>query len=333
MRLLVFLLAVIAVSFCYAHAQAPPVSVVRVDVRLVQVDTQVINKKTHRALTSLRQNDFQVYEDGVQQEISYFSQDQLPISIVLLFDLTDSVRPVLKQLADGALESLQHLKPEDEVAVMTYSASAQLLQGFTRDHKLAASAIEKAGRRKSYEAAFFNEAIFQAASELERSAAPGYRRVILWLTDDVPNIPTEEIRSQYGRSVAYGALHTQRDAMAKVSHAGVLICTLLKRSEISEAHDIFHNSAHMAELMLYPPGEVGLYAHETGGEVLESSAKQLQKKLAQLIDDIRLRYTLGYHPSATRHKGRFCAIKVKLSPDLERTEHSPLIEARRGYYR
>ena len=333
MRFRVFLLsAVIAFSVSNAHPQEPPVNVVRVDVRLVQVDTQVISKKTHHALTSLRQEDFQVFEDGVQQEISYFSQDQLPISIVLLFDLTDSVRPVLKQLADGALASLQHLKPEDEVAVMTYSASAQLLQGFTRDRKLAASAIEKASRRQSYEAAFFNEAIFQAASELERSAAPGNRRVILWLTDNVPNIPTEEIRSQYGRSVAYGALHTQRDALAKVFHAGVMICTLLKRSEISEAHDVFHNSAHMAELMLYPPGEVGLYARETGGEVLESNAKQLQKKLAQLIDDIRLLYTLGYHPSVTRPRGRFCAIKVKLSPDVERAEHT-LIEARRGYYR
>jgi hypothetical protein len=73
----------------------------RVDVRLVQVDAQVINKRTHRAAGSLKQDDLQIYEDGVQQQISYFSQDELPLSVVMLFDLTDSVRPVLQSLSQG----------------------------------------------------------------------------------------------------------------------------------------------------------------------------------------------------------------------------------------
>jgi hypothetical protein len=71
----------------------------RVDVRLVQVDAQVINKKTHQVAGSLRQDDLQVYEDGEQQQISTFSQDELPLSVVLLVDLTDSVRPVLQALS------------------------------------------------------------------------------------------------------------------------------------------------------------------------------------------------------------------------------------------
>ena len=92
----------------------------------------------------------------------------MPLSVVLLFDLTDSVRPVLKSLGEGALEALQHLKPEDEVTVMTYAASAQVLQEATTDRALAVAAIEKASRMESAEAAFFNEGIFQAAEQLTR---------------------------------------------------------------------------------------------------------------------------------------------------------------------
>ena len=167
-------------------------AVFRVNVRLVQVDTQVLNKKTRHAARELKKEDFEIYEDNIRQQVSLFSQDTLPLSIVLLFDLTDSVRPVLKSLAEGALEALRHLKPEDEVTVMVYAASTQVLQGATTDRALAVAAIEKASRMESVEAAFFNEGIFQAADELTKSTNPYSRRVIIWLTDNVPNIPSED---------------------------------------------------------------------------------------------------------------------------------------------
>src|SRR5262249_61901485 len=113
-----------------AGAQSPPddPATYRVDVRLVQVDAQVLHKKTRQVMPDLKLEDFRVLEDGVPQTVSSFSQDKLPLSIVILFDLTDSVRPVLKVLAEGALEALQHLKPEDEVTVMVYAASTPVRQ-------------------------------------------------------------------------------------------------------------------------------------------------------------------------------------------------------------
>ena len=147
----------------------PAESVFRINVHLVQVDTQVLNKKTRHAVRGLKKEDFEIYEDNVRQQVSSFSQDTLPLSVVLLFDLTDSVRPVLKSLAEGALEALHHLKPEDEVTVMVYAASAQILQEATTDRALAVAAIEKASRMESAEAAFFNEGIFQAAEQLAKT--------------------------------------------------------------------------------------------------------------------------------------------------------------------
>jgi hypothetical protein len=84
---------------------------------------------------------------------------------------------------------------------------------------------------------------------------------------------------------------------------------------------------------LYPPGEVHKYARASGGEVVEPGRKHIDERLAALIDDIRLRYTLAYHPAGQKPQGKFCAIEVKLSPEAKKEHANSVIEARQGYYR
>jgi VWFA-related protein len=303
----------------------------RVTTRLVLVDAQVLDKKTHAPVNTLKPGDLEVYEDGVQQQISFFSQDQLPLSVVLLFDLTDSVRPVLKPLAEGAQRALEHLKPEDEVAVMVYSATTYMVQDFTTDRTETAAAIKKASRMESGEAAFFNEALFKASEHL--STRPNVRRVIIWLTDDVPNIPSEEIRARYARSLGSYVPHTEKEAFEELFRTGTLVCTLLKRSEISDHESARRDSETIINRMLYPPGEVYKYTRMTGGRVVESSGKKLDQQLANLIDEIHLRYCLGYRPSSPRAHGKYCTIKVRLSPDIRKLQKNLVVEAKSGYYR
>lgn len=317
------------------HAQSPeaPDSVFRLDVHVVQVDAQVLNKKTRHAARELKQDAFQIYEDNVPQKITTFSQDTLPLSVVLLFDLTDSVRPVLKSLGEGALEALQHLKPEDEVTVMVYAASAQVLQEATTDRALAVAAIEKASRMESDEAAFFNEGIFQAAERLNKSSKPSSRRVIVWLTDDVPNVPSESsVPLRYRRSLKGAMPHTQKEALDHLLRTSTVVCSLVKQSDLSVSGES-GLMAHPVERMLHPPGEVYKYAAATGGQVIEFKKKELKDKLAALIDDLRMRYSLGYHPSAQKLKGKFCTIKVKLTAEAKKTAGDVVVEARQGYYR
>ena len=312
------------------QSQAP---IFRLDVRVVQVDAQVLSKKTRHAARELKPEDFEIYEDKVRQQVSSFSQDTLPLSVVLLFDLTDSVRPVLKSLADGALVALQHLKPEDEVSVMVYAASAQVLQEATTDRALAAAAIERASHMESEEAAFFNEGIFQAAEQLTKGKNPSSRRVIIWLTDDVPNVPSESaIPPWYRKSISMDKLHSRQDALKHVLQTSTVVCSLVKKSEQSEEGEA-RLMSKPAERMLHPPGEVYQYAAATGGQVIEFKQKELQQKLAMMIDDLRMRYSLGYHPSAQKPKGKYCAIKVKLAPEAKKAVGNVVVEARQGYYR
>ena len=216
---------------------------------------------------------------------------------------------------------------------MTYAASAQVLQEATTDRALAVAAIEKASRMESGEAAFFNEGIFQAAEQLTKGKNPSSRRVIIWLTDNVPNIPSEDsVPLRYRNSLNGAMPHTEAEAMHHLLQTSTVVCSLVKQSDdsISGEQGLM---AHPAERMLHPPGEVYKYASVTGGHVIEFKKKELKEKLARLIDDLRMRYTLGYHPSAQKPKGKYCAIKVKLTPEARKAIRNVVVEAKQGYYR
>ena len=118
--------------------------VITINTDLVVFDAQVFDKKTKRAIGGLTKDDFVVTEKGVRQPVSYLSRDELPLSIMLLIDVSGSVRPILHQIRDGALNALQRLKPDDQVAVMAFADSSRLAQDFTRDRGLVARKIEEA---------------------------------------------------------------------------------------------------------------------------------------------------------------------------------------------
>jgi VWFA-related protein len=314
------------------QSSQPTEPVFRLNVHEVSLDAQILNKKTRKVVAELKQEDFQIYEDNVLQHVTAFSRDKFPLSIVILFDLTDSVEPVLKTLAEGAQEALQHLKPEDEVTVMVYAAATQVLQEATTDRALAAAAIEKASRMKSDEAAFFNEGIFQAAGVLAKGKNHASRRVIIWLTDNVPNIPSEsDVPLRYRHSLKGEMPHSQKEAMDQLFHTGTVVCSLVKQSELSVDGESGLRS-HVVERMLHPPGEVYKYATATGGQVIEYKKKELSEKLALMIDDLRMRYSIGYHPASQKPKGKFSTIKVKLTPEAMKTIGSVVVEAKQGYY-
>jgi hypothetical protein len=160
--------------------------------------------------------------------------------------------------------------------------------------------------------------------------------VIIWLTDDIPNYPSDEVKARYGRSLGKKKLHTEAEAIQELLRSGTVVCTLLETSEISDSEFSLRMSKAgetMLNKMLYPPGDVHKYARATGGQVVEPSRKHIDERLALLIDDIRKRYTLAYHPVTKKPKGKFCRIEVKLSSDARKTHERAVVEAREGYYR
>jgi VWFA-related protein len=315
----------------------PPVF--RTTSALVLLDVQVIHAKTNAAAGDLHAQDFELSEDGAPQKITFFGRDQLPLSVVLLFDLTESVHGVLHELAKGARAALDRLKPEDEVAVMVYAAGAQSVDGFTRDHARTAAAIAKAARMKSEDAAFFNEAVYQAAAELQRSANPSSRRVILWFTDNLPNFPTKENLQTHDEGLDGEMPHSEPEGMRALHESGTVVMPLLLKDYFyfwgarvfeHEEIDFRHENPRLRN---YSAGDAHKYAELTGGFAMEMRGKKVEDRLADAIDNLRGRYTIGYRPAEEKPAGVFCKVKVGLAPEAPLRPKEWKVLARAGYYR
>jgi len=328
------LLAVLLAQTGWAQSPAPPVqpaaTTIHVDTQFVLLDALVENKKTGATVDTLSTRDFQLSEDGVAQTISYFTRDQLPLSVVLLFDMTETVHAALVPLAQAALQVLGHLKPADEVAVMIFSSRAELMQDFTTSRPLAAEAIKTASWMADVEGTFLDEDMFEAVQQVMKAKA-GNRRVLVWLTDGTANQENSFTQASIGQH-SPKHLHSQQEAMTRLLQSDAVAAALIDRT-------VETNRAIMASgLGGTRVGDIDEYAKATGGPVLSTGSKEAPDRLALLIDQIRARYTLGYKPTRAESQGKFCKLSLRLSPEVL-NEHPELrkpgliVITKSGYYR
>jgi VWFA-related protein len=315
--------SVIFALFGTAFQAQEATPVFRATSELVLVDVQVLHKKTRSPAASVKAKDLLVFEEGVRQQVLHFSRDEFPLSVVFLFDLTDSVRGVLRRLADSAASVLAHFKPEDELSVMVYAGNARLVDGFTKNRERTRQAIERAVPMKYDEPAHFNEAVFQAAMQLKNSASPQNRRVIIWLTDNLPNVP---YRQEYHA-------HTEIEALRALNEEAVVVAPILLKSPAWAVFAPMVGAFELPHRKAYPPGDAHKYAEETGGEAIGLRGNRPEERVAELIDELRARYTVGYRPSEEQPPGTFRKIEVKLAPDGPLRVKEWTVLARRGYYR
>jgi VWFA-related protein len=313
-----------------AQSAEPETPTIQVDTQLVLLDAMVQEKKSGRTLDTLSAKDFELSEDGTPESITYFSRDQLPLSVVLLFDMTETVHAAMKPLAQAALEILGHLKREDEVAVMTFSSRADLMQGYTTNRQLAAEAIKTASWMADVEGTFLDEDMYEAVEQV-RKAKQGSRRVLVWLTDGTANQENAMTRASIGQH-APAHLHSQTEALYSLLQSGAVVSVLIDRTAET------NQAILSAGLNGTRVGDFEQYARATGGPVLNTTSKDAPQRLAMLIDLVRDRYTLGYRPSRGESANRFCKLSLQLSADALR-EHPELrkrdliVLTRSGYYR
>jgi hypothetical protein len=289
-------------------ATASGAATIHVDAQLVLLDAVVENKKSGQAVDTLSAKDFQIAEDGVPQTITYCSRDQLPLSVVLLFDMTETVHAALEPLARAAMETLGHLKPEDEVAVMIFSSRTELLQDFTKNRALAANAIKTASWMADVEGTFLDEDMFEAVEQ--------------------QNSMTRATIGQH--SPAH--LHSQQEAMTRLLQSGAVVSALIDRT--AETNRAIMESA-MGGTRL---GDIDQYAKATGGLVMGTSTREAADRLALLIDRMRARYTLGFKPTRVEPQGKFCKLSLQLNPEFLRDHHELrksdfVVLTKSGYYR
>jgi VWFA-related protein len=314
-----------------------PIPVFHASSELVLVDVAVEDKRTGLPVVGLEASDFQIAEDGTPEPITFVGQDRFPLSVVFLFDLTETVHPVLQKLAQGASLILGHLKRQDEVSVMVFSSHTELVQGFTTRRVSTEAAIDQAAQRTTKEGTFIDEDMYEAVDQALKSSAPQGRRVLVWLTDGTANDENSFTQATIGKE-APARLHSKKEAADKLLHSGVAVSAMIERSDLTDSL-VAAAQRHPGEVVGGARvGDIASYADLTGGPVVYSAGKSATGQLAQLLDELRGRYTLGYKPAASAAEGKFCSLRVTLTPEAYRKhpewkKGEVVVRAESGYYR
>jgi Ca-activated chloride channel homolog len=159
----------------------------KVDVDLVMFNVAVANSE-NRFVMNLKAEDFQVFEDKVEQSIRYFSNDVTPVSIGIVFDLSHSMRKKIDVAREAAARFLESGTPEDEYFLVEFSNRAKLAEGFTTDiSRLRDSLTFKPAEGSTA----LYDGIYLGLTELKRGQNP--RKALLLITDG------EDNHSRYSR--------------------------------------------------------------------------------------------------------------------------------------
>jgi VWFA-related protein len=306
MRIRAILSYLCLASLAGGLAFAAPPGQIRVQVNLVNLFATVRDK--HKAIvTGLTKDDFQVYEDGQPQEITYFSaESNLPITLGMLLDTSGSEYFMLSAEKDAGSRFLSRvLRKGDLAMIMTFDTDVDLLADFTDDRGMLNRAINRAqinapsggmiaqGPLPSSGSGGTNfyDAVYLAAHD--KLSGEAGRKAIVVLTD------AEDTGSK---------LNLQ-DAIEAAQRTDTVVHILLVAADGGDQS--------VARRL----------TDDTGGRmILVRSDKNLEQAFDQISEELRSQYTIGYSPSNKKHDGSYRKIKV----EMKDKDYSVL--TRRGYY-
>jgi len=282
------------------------------------VEVLPVQKKTARILADLKKEDFIIYEDGVQQTVSHFSRDKLPVSVVLLVDRAGCVNAFNDQIRAATIKAMNQLKPEDEIAIMTFSNKVSLYQPFTRDRRLIADKIMAVENQHHSEQHYFNAAIYEASEYMKKAANPAGRRAIIVLT-------SLEASIDFSKTSEKEALYAVLESGAVVS--GILVKTIGGKLEQAVRGKPTSLLRHLG----LRAGSLKMFVKETGGELFGASPDKIEAAMTRIAENMAASYSLAYSPTNTARDGRRRKIRVELSPEVEKREGKVVAESRRSY--
>ena len=278
----------------------------KIEVNLVQVEATV-NDEQGRAVGNLKRPDFRLFEDGVEQQIRYFSHDELPLAIALVLDSSTSVAAALQDLREGALDTLSLLKPDDQVAVFSFTEKPQLIEKLTTDRN---AIIEDIAAIAPGGGTNINDALYQASLYLGREVR-GRRHAVILVSDNVAS--------------DRGSYDEQQVVRAALESGTVIYSIKVGFWDHSRLYYLMHPDPYL--------GWVNKVCRETGGQVIDSRiVGSVSSALAAVINQLKEGYTLGYTSSNQRQDGTFRRIEVRLANGGKKSRHRFKIYARSGYY-
>ena len=254
-----------------------------------------------RYVTNLEQADFEVFEDGVKQELTFFSKEQQPIALAILLDTSASMESRLETAQEAAIGFARHLRPRDLMEVIEFDQQVSILQGFTAD----VAALEKAIRQATVNGStsLYN-AIYISLKDLKKARtanADQIRReaiVVLSDGDDTSSL------------VGYDEVLD----VAKRSNTAIYAIGLKQKD--SGSRDFKEAEFVLKQL-----------SQETGGRAFfPGDVAELTKIYDQIAQELSSQYSLGYTSKNQARNGAWRRLSIRvLKPNM-------IGRTRQGYY-
>lgn len=259
---------------------------IRSGVELVSLNVTATDGQGKYA-TDLDEQEFEVYEDGAKQRLTFFSKTQQPISLALLLDTSASMEERMFVAQEAAIGFAKQLRKEDQASVIDFDSQVRVLVPFTND----AAALEKAIRTTTPNGStsLYN-ALYIALKELKKVRASS----------------TTDIRRQ-----AIVLLSDGDDTSSLIDFEQVL--DLAKRSEVViyaiglRQGEIARREFKEAEFVLKQ------LATETGGRAFNiTDARELAKIYLSIWDELSSQYAIAYSSGNPKRDGAWRRIQVRL---------------------
>jgi VWFA-related protein len=272
---------------------------ISVDVPLVNVDVSVLTKDG-QFVPGLKKDNFRVWEDGVQQQISNFSQSEAPITAVLLVEFASTNYYFLYDALNASYNFASSLKKEDWVAVEYYDMKPHILVDFTQDKGAIMGALNTL-RIPGFSETNLFDALYDTLDRLDRVEGRKYIILISTGVDTFSKLNLDQILKK-----------------VKTTHNVTIYSVSIGRAlrEWFEARGgtAPHGMAPIANIdYLQADNEMNTFARLTGGRAYFPRFEgELPAIFHDIAADIRNQYLLAYHPSNTKLDGTYRKLKVEL---------------------
>jgi VWFA-related protein len=260
--------------------EAPPSANIRVSTSLILVPVTV-NDPINRPVSGLEKENFRVYEDNVEQEITQFAMDDEPVAVGLVFDTSGSMGNKLQRSRMAASQFFRISNPEDEFFLVEFDDAPHLRLHLTHDTGTIENQLTFS---KSHGSTALLDAIYLALHEMKNSKKN--KKALLLITDGGDN------HSRY----------SQREVTNLVRESDVLIYSI----------GVFGGGNSPEE-----SGGPGLLTHiseQTGGRLFVGNAVELPDIAQKIGIELRNRYILAYSPRNQLRDGKYHRITVKVLP-------------------
>jgi Ca-activated chloride channel family protein len=295
-------------------AKDDPVEVIKVDTKLVELKVSVLCPHSVNPIPVLNPTDFAITEDGKPQTVQFFAAAEAPFDLVLLLDVSGSSSGKIKLIRKSAERFVQAARPNDRVAVLTFSGELKLIAPLNSDRE---QLIKDLKNIKVGSGTNFWDSLRYTVTHLPSEHSSGRRTAVVVMTDGVDNA----IQGERG----YGSETTFPQLLEFVRASSAIVLPIYLDTE----KEMLKKAMYQMTAASYATARDQLKAIAAeGGSTLyyASRLEDLNGVYEQVIRDLGTVYSIGYEsdrdPDGTWRK---VAVAIPGHPELT-------VRTRPGYY-